>query len=43
VRPDSGVLSIFGNKVARFTPRYADALGVRTAFQEMINDKQLTA
>jgi ribose transport system ATP-binding protein len=42
VRPDSGVLSIFGNKVARFTPRYANALGVRTAFQEISLVKDLT-
>jgi ribose transport system ATP-binding protein len=42
VRPDTGVLSIFGNRVARFTPRYANALGVRTAFQEISLVKDLT-
>ena len=42
VRPDAGTLSIFGHKVARFTPRYANALGVRTAFQEISLVKDLT-
>jgi ribose transport system ATP-binding protein len=42
VQPDAGTLSIFGNKVARFTPRHANALGVRTAFQEISLVKDLT-
>lgn len=42
VQPDAGTLSIFGNRVARFTPRHANALGVRTAFQEISLVKDLT-
>ena len=42
VRPDAGTLSIFGHEVARFIPRHANALGVRTAFQEISLVKDLT-
>jgi len=42
VRPDAGKLSIFGRNVARFAPRYANALGIRTAFQEISLVKDLS-
>src|SRR5262249_54240915 len=42
VRPDAGTLSILGHKVARFTPRHANALRIRTAFQEISLVKDLT-
>jgi ribose transport system ATP-binding protein len=42
VRPDLGTVSIFGRNVDRFAPRYANTLGVRTAFQEISLVKDLT-
>ena len=42
VRPNAGTLSIFGRNVRRFVPRYANALGIRTAFQEISLVKDLT-
>ena len=42
VRPNAGSLAVFGHNVARFEPRYANALGIRTAFQEISLVKDLT-
>jgi ribose transport system ATP-binding protein len=42
VRPNEGTVSIFGQNVDRFAPRYANARGVRTAFQEISLVKDLT-
>src|ERR1700722_9416587 len=42
VRPNHGTVSIFDRNVDRFAPRYANALGVRTAFQEISLVKDLT-
>ena len=42
VRPNAGGLAVFGHNVARFEPRYANALGIRTAFQEISLVKDLT-
>jgi ribose transport system ATP-binding protein len=42
VRPNEGTVSIFGQPVDRFAPRRANALGVRTAFQEISLVKDLT-
>jgi ribose transport system ATP-binding protein len=42
VRPSHGTVSIFGRNVDRFAPRHANALGVRTAFQEISLVKDLT-
>ena len=41
-RPNAGGLAVFGHNVARFEPRYANALGIRTAFQEISLVKDLT-
>lgn len=35
VRPDEGTIAIFGQKIVRFKPRFANNLGIRTAFQEI--------
>ena len=42
VRPDSGTVFIFGHSLARFEPRFANELGIRTAFQEISLVKDLT-
>jgi ribose transport system ATP-binding protein len=42
VRPDAGTVFIFGRGLARFEPRFANQLGVRTAFQEISLVKDLT-
>jgi ribose transport system ATP-binding protein len=42
VRPNDGTVSVFGRNVSRFAPRYANALGIRTAFQEISLVKDLT-
>ncbi len=42
VRPDAGTIAIFGQKVARFGPRFANDLGIRTAFQEISLVKDLS-
>ena len=42
VRPDAGTIAIFGQKVARFVPRFAHDFGIRTAFQEISLVKDLT-
>ena len=42
VRPNAGSLAVFGRNVVRFEPRYANKLGVRTAFQEISLVKDLT-
>jgi ribose transport system ATP-binding protein len=42
VRPDSGTVFIFGHSLARFETRFANELGIRTAFQEISLVKDLT-
>jgi ribose transport system ATP-binding protein len=42
VRPDLGTIAIFGRKIVRFAPRFANDLGIRTAFQEISLVKSLT-
>lgn len=42
VRPDAGTIAIFGQKVVRFGVRFANDLGIRTAFQEISLVKDLT-
>lgn len=42
VRPNAGTVFIFGRGLARFEPRFANQLGVRTAFQEISLVKDLT-
>jgi ribose transport system ATP-binding protein len=42
VRPNTGSVLIFGRSLVRFEPRFANQLGVRTAFQEISLVKDLT-
>ncbi len=42
VRPNAGTVSIFGREFTRFEPRFANELGIRTAFQEISLVKDLT-
>jgi ribose transport system ATP-binding protein len=42
VRPDAGTTTIFGEPVVRFSPKFANGLGIRTAFQEISLVKDLT-
>ena len=42
VRPNAGTVLIFGRGLARCEPRFANELGVRTAFQEISLVKDLT-
>jgi ribose transport system ATP-binding protein len=42
VRPNAGTIFIFGRGLARFEPRFANQIGVRTAFQEISLVKDLT-
>jgi len=42
VQPNQGAISIFGQIVDRFAPRFAHDLGIRTAFQEISLVKDLT-
>jgi ribose transport system ATP-binding protein len=42
VRPDAGTVDIFGQKVMHFGVRFANNLGIRTAFQEISLVKDLT-
>jgi ribose transport system ATP-binding protein len=42
VRPDAGTIDIFGRKVVRFGVRFANKLGIRTAFQEISLVRDLT-
>ena len=42
VHPNAGSLAVFGHNVTRFEPRYANELGIRTAFQEISLVKDLS-
>ena len=42
VRPNAGAVLIFGRTLHRFEPRFANQLGLRTAFQEISLVKDLT-
>lgn len=42
IRPDSGTVEIFGRSCQIANPRAAHALGIQTAFQEMIQVRDLT-
>ena len=42
VKPNTGSVLIFGRSLARFEPKFANQLGVRTAFQEISLVKDLT-
>ena len=42
LRPNAGTVFIFGHSLARFEPRFANELGIRTAFQEISLVKDLT-